>query len=351
MVSRRAYDFSAIGVRRAPLLVVIGSDAEAGERGRGGFRMAGNSDIHQLIPKTVPFDQLNLGRQFLKAHDRPDPERYDCVLNLVTDPDQHPRTLERLRKLLRPYHGRVINRPEAVLRTSRDQVARRLAGIDGLRVPRVLRLRNPRPGGASAAVARAGLPFPLIARLAGTHTGQIIGLVEGAGPLDAACAGPGEFILTEFVDFASEDGLYRKYRLWSFGGRAILKQAIVSDRWNIHNSDRARVMRDRPDLIAEEQRLLERPEGAFPEPIHAMFRQVQQRMGLDFFGMDFGIDKSGQAVLFEANATMSFLVAAADPRFDYLDQAVGPASDAFARMLLPDRLATSPAVVQLPQGG
>ena len=334
-----AYDFSAIGARTAPLLVVIGSDGDAGERGRGGFRLAGNSDVHQLIPETVAFDQLNLGKQFLKAQGRPDPARYDCVLNLVTDPDQHPQTLERLRKLLRPYRGRVINRPEAVLRTSRDQVARRLAGIDGLRVPKVVRLRNPRPGAAAAAVARAGLTFPLIARLAGTHTGQIIGLLGSAGQLDEACVGPGEFILTEFVDFASADGLYRKYRLWSFGGRAILKQAIVSDRWNVHNSDRERIMRDRPDLIAEEQRLLERPDGAFPEPIHAMFRQVQQRMGLDFFGMDFGIEPSGQAVLFEANATMSFLMVAADSRFRYLDEVVGPAREAFASMLFPGRQA------------
>ena len=330
-----AYDFSAIGNRKAPLLVVIGSDEDARERSRGGYHIGGNSDVHQLIPETLPFDQLNLSKQFLNAPGRPDPARFECVLNLVTDPDQHPRTLERLRKLLRGYRGRVINRPEAVLRSTRDQVARRLAGISGLRVPRIIRLRNPRPGVASAAVARAGLPFPVIARLAGTHTGQIIGLVDNAGQLDAACAGPGEFIITEFVDFAGDDGLYRKYRLWSFGGQAILKHAIISDRWNVHNADRGRVMVHRKDLIDEERRLVERLEGALPEPIHAMFREVQQRIGLDFFGMDFGIDKSGQAVLFECNATMGFLMTPSHPRFSYLDALIAPSRQAFVEMLFP----------------
>jgi hypothetical protein len=257
------------------------------------------------------------------------------VLNLITDPDQNPKTLETLRKMLRGYGGRVINPPEAVLRSTRDQVAKRLAGVQGLRVPKVLRLRNPGPRAATAAAASAGFAFPGIARMAGTHTGQIIGVVDGIDALEAACAGPGDYIVTEFVDFASADGLYRKYRLWSFGGSAILKHMIVSDQWNVHNHDRERVMAVRPDLIAEEMRLLARADGAFPERIHAMFAGVQQRMGLDFFGMDFGIDASGQAVLFEANATMSFLMKATHPRFRYLDEVASPSRQAFWKMLYP----------------
>ena len=331
-----SYDFSAIGARKAPLLVIVGSDADPNEKRSGGYSVAGNSDVFQLIPETFAFEQLNLSKQFLRRQGRPDVAGYDCVLNLVTDPDQHPKTLEVLRKLLRGYRGRVINRPESVLRSTRDQVARRLTGIDGLRVPKVLRLRNPKPGAASASAARAGLSFPVILRQAGTHTGDIIGLIEDPGKLDSACAGSGDFVVTEFVDFRSDDGLYRKHRLWSFGGSAILKHVIVSDRWNIHNHDRSRVMVDRPDLMEEEIGRLARPEGVYPDCVHAMFAAVQQRMGLEFFGMDFGIGSSGQAVLFEANATMSFQANASDPRFRYLDDVTDPARQAFWKMLFPE---------------
>ena len=328
-----AYDFSAIGARKAPLLVVVGSDADPREKARGGYRMAGNSDVHQLIPDSVPTDQLNLSKPFLADRGRPDPAQYERVLNLVTDPDQHPRTLARLAKLLRGYKGKVVNRPEAILKTTRDQVARRLANVDGLRVPKVLRLHNPKAGAARLAAERAGVSFPLIIRRAGTHTGDIIGLVDDPGQLDSACHGGGDFIATEFVDFVSADGLYRKYRLWSFGGQPVLKHVVISDQWLIHNNDRERIMLGRPELIAEERRMLGCPEGDFPEPIRAMFGQVQRRMGLDFFGMDFGIDAAGQAVLFEANATMSFIMAAANPAFRYLDTAVEPAKAAFRDML------------------
>jgi hypothetical protein len=330
-----AYDFSAIGRPPAPLLLIIGGDGEAIASRRGGFRVGGNSDVYQLIPETVPFEQLNMSQQFLKRPGRPDPAGFSCVLNLVTDPDQHPRTLERLAKLLRGYRGRVINRPEFVLRSTREQVAKRLAGTPCLRVPKVLRLRNPKPGAASAAVGRAGISFPLIVRKAGTHTGDIIGLIEDGESLESACACGGEIILTEFIDFASPDGLYRKYRLWAFGKRTILKQMIISDQWNIHNHDRNRIMAGDHKLIAEEKRMMRRPEGDFAPAVHAMFDAVRQRMGLDFFGMDFGILPSGEAVLFEANSTMSFKMTADDPRFAYLDDVIVPSRAAFAAMLAP----------------
>lgn len=327
-----AYDFSAIG-RGAPLLVVHGSDADPAAKQQGGFRVGGHSDVYKLLPESLAFEQANLGPQFLKKQGRPDLARFKYILNLVTDPDQNPRTLETLQKLLRGYRGRVINRPEAVLRTGRDQVAKRLADVAGLRVPKVIRLRNPKPGAASAAALRAGMDYPIIARLAGTHTGKIIGLVESPGELDSACAGAGQFILIEFVDFRGDDGLYRKCRLWSFGQTTIFRHMLITDKWNVHVSERTRFMVNRPGLIEEEQRLLDRPEGAFPGTVHAVFDAVRERLGLDFFGMDFGIDAQGQVVLFEANATMSFFPLVAHPRFAYLEKILPPAQQAFRAML------------------
>jgi len=327
------YDFSAIGRRTSPLLVVHGSDGDAAAKAGGtGFRVGGNSDIYQLLPENLRIDQLNLSKQFLKGP-LPDLGGYECVLNLVTDPDQHPKTLERLQKLARGYTGRLINRPEMLLKTTRDQVAKRLSGIEGLRVPSLVRLHNPRPGAASAAAAKAGQSFPIIVRRPGTHTGEIIALVNNAEELDAAAAGHGHFFLIEFANFRSDDGLYRKYRLWSFGGLTIFRHLLATDNWNVHVKERTRFMRWRDDLIAEEQRVLDRPEGALPGFVHKVFDAVKERMKLDFFGMDFGIDRDGRIVLFEANATMNFFPLVADPRFAYLEQIRRPASQAFMAML------------------
>jgi hypothetical protein len=331
------YDLTAIGARTAPLLIVLGSDAGPAAKEQGGYRVTGSSDVYKLLPETMPFEQLNLSKQFLRQRGPPSLSGYDQVLNLITDPDQHSQSLETLRKLLRGFRGRVINRPEAVLRSTRDLVAKRLAGIAGLRVPAAVRLRNARPGAAIAAAERAVIAFPAILRRAGTHGGNVVGRVDSLDDLRAGLGEPGDYVLTEFVDFRSADGLYRKYRLWSFGGKAVLRHMLISDNWNIHVRERGRFMADRPDLIDEEIRALRRSDGAFPDAIHAMFRDVQQRIGLDFFGMDFGIDAEGRAVLFEANATMSFFPLVAHPRFAYLEQILEPARAAFEAMLAGDR--------------
>ena len=317
---------------RPPLLLIFGSDTEAKAKAEGGYRFGGNSDVFRLLPEGLRFDQLNLSKQFLDRPGRPSPANYPLVLNLVTDPDQHPRTLERLGKLLRGHRGRVFNPPDKVLKTSRHQVAQRLTGIDGLAVPKALRLANPSPGEPSRAAGEAGLAFPVIVRRTGTHTGRIVGLVESADQLESACAGRGDYFLIEFVDFVSADGLYRKYRFWSFGNRTVFKHVVISDQWNVHNKDRERTMADRPDLIKEERQLLSRPEGDFPDRVHRVFDEVRSRLGLDFFGMDFSIGKDGRLILFEANATMSYVMTF-DPRFHYLTLANEPARVAFREML------------------
>ena len=327
------YDFSAIG-RTAPLLIVHGGDSDPAVKSQGGgFLGRGNSDVYKLLGENAVFDQVNLSKAFQNNHPRPDVARFERVLNLVTDPDQHKRTLETLEKMLRKYRGQVINRPAAVLRTSRDQVAKRLAGIAGLHVPKVIRLRSGKADAAVQAVERAGFAFPGILRIAGTHTGNIVGIVAGLDELRAGLIDAGDHVLTEFVDFRSADGLYRKYRFFVFGPRAVFRHMIVGDNWNVHARDRVRFMVELPHLLEEEARLFEREKGAFPARVHAVVEAVRQRLGLDFFGVDFGISQSGEVVLFEANATMNFFPFMPDPRFAYIERCMEPAQRAFRQLL------------------
>ena len=321
------------GPAKASLLVVVGADRDMAARADGRRRIGGSTDLWRLLPETVPFDELHLNKRLLRQSARPDLLPYDRILNVVTDPDQNPEMLEALRKLLRGYRGKVFNPPEAVLRSTRDQVAGLLSGIDGLRVPRTIRLRTTKSAAVASAVERAGLQFPAILRVAGTHMGEVIGLVGGMDELISGLAEGGEHILTEFVDFRSEDGLYRKYRVYFFGRHIVLRHMIASDRWNIHVSERGRFMGDHLHLRQEELRLFARPDAAFAPAVLAAFKGVRERMPLDFFGLDFGMTREGEVVLFEANATMSFFPLFRDPRFAYVHRCVAPAQRAFRAMV------------------
>jgi hypothetical protein len=320
-------------VRQAQLLFVIGSDEPPVMTNEGRPKYSGCTDLHRLFDKREPVHILRLDKHALRQRKRPELHPYRSIVNFITDPDQNPRTLDNLKKLLREYRGKVINRPEAVLRSTRDQVARLLDGIPGLIAPKVIRLRNPRPDLAAQSIERAGMRFPLIVRLAGTHTGRIVGLFDNMADLRAAITEPGEHIITEFVDYSDPDGIYRKYRCFFFGGQTILRHRLASDHWSVHAKDRMRFMIDKPDLMEEEKSLFDRPEGVFPPNVLEALSAVRERMPLDYFGMDFGLAQDGRVVLFEANATMNFFPFLADPRLAHVKSCLKPASEAFHAML------------------
>lgn len=333
-----------MSARQASLLFAIGSDQLAGTTSDGRPKFAGCTDLHRLFDRREPVHILQLDRNMLRQRRRPELHPYRVILNLVTDPDQNPRTLENLRKLLRDYSGPVINRPEAVLRSTRDQVAMLLDGMPGLIAPEVIRARNSRPGLVAGAIERAGLTFPLIVRLAGTHTGKIVGLFDTIDELRAGVTQPGEHIITRFVDFRGEDGLYRKYRAFFIGKKIIFRHKLISDTWSVHAGDRMRFMADRPELVAEEQAMFESAGGALPAAVIDTLNAVRDRMPLDYFGMDFGVLPDGQVVLFEANATMNFFPFLPDPRFAYVRACQKPAAQAFHKML-----ARAPSIAATPE--
>jgi hypothetical protein len=328
------------GTGPAPVLIVYGGDREFEGYAPGRVRYPGLSDVDGLLADGVPAKRLNLGKDLgpmlhslRKSGRGGNLSAFACVLNLISDADHSPNTLEALHLLLRGFGGRVINRPEAVLRSSRDEVANVVTGVPGLLVPRVLRVRGGDPDAALATVLEGGLAFPLIVRRTATHRGRTMVLVANDGEFRSAVADDGEYFAIEFLDYRSADGLYRKYRIWSFGGRQVFRHLATTDQWIVHVTPGNEYMYDRPDLIEEEVRLMERPEGAFPSEVHAIVAEIGERLGLDYFGVDFGFHPDGRIVLFEANAAMTYFPMVPDPRFQFRQRLLVPAEEAFMAML------------------
>jgi hypothetical protein len=263
----------------------------------------------------------------------------DALLNLITDPDQNPRTLAVLARILESYDGRVINRPEAVIASSRDTVARQLAGIDGAIVPRVARLDGNDRDAAAAAIA--DMAFPLILRPTHTHRGNIVGLMGNARDLLATLEPGGRYFATEFVDFRSADGAWRKYRFYFIGGWWGFYHMIALDQWNVHWSEAVKFMAAHPWMIEEEKRLVTAGVSGMPAPAQAALQAIGEAMELDFFGIDFGLAADGRLVLFEANATMNMFPFVDGPQFDHLKAFLPPARRVFHKLLFDEDLPES----------
>ena len=316
----------------ADLLFIIGSGDDADRITQAGSKIVvtGASDLTKLLAPPEPHHRLHVTRNYFRQGRQADLTGYKVLLNLITEPEANARSLENLKKLLRGMPGRVINRPEAVLRSTRDQVAQILSGVPGLIVPKAVRLNGSKPAVGRSAIEKAGLAPPVILRQVGTHSGKIVGRFDRVDEAMSALT-PGDHVATQFVDFASSDGLYRKYRTFFIGERIVLRHMLVSDHWNVHAKDRSRFMAEHPDTVSEERALME--SGDPFADVRRVLEAVRERMPLDFFGMDYGVTQAGDVVLFEANATMSFFPFSPDPQFEYLKRCFAPAQAAFRELL------------------
>jgi hypothetical protein len=317
-----------------PLLLIFGGGDEADQIRRSGERItiAGSADLGKLLTNRDLIHRLLITRNHRPQ--RTELSGYPVVVNMITEAETSARILGDLKNLLSGFAGRVINPPDAVLGSTRDEVAQLLSGIPGLVVPKIVRLSGGDAPLAARMIESAGIVPPIIVRRAGTHTGRTVGLHGSIDEAVAVLQGGHDYLATQFVDFASPDGLYRKYRVYFIGPHIVLRHMYVSDDWNVHSKDRARFMGPRPDVVAEERALIASEEPFGPD-VRKAFRAVRDRMPLDFFGMDFGILPDGNVVLFEANATMSYfpLWRDDDPQFEYLKRCVPPARAAFMELL------------------
>ena len=314
-----------------PLLLVFGGGDEGDRVSRSGTRtyVIGSSDLGRLLPNREMIRRLLVTSE--PGHI--DLSRFPVIVNMITEAEKSAKVLANLKAILAGVPSRVINPPDAVLRSTRDQVAALLDGIPGLIVPKTVRLSGDHEKTAGT-IRRNGLAAPIIVRQVGTHTGRTVELYQSVDEAVASLEPGRDFIATEFVDFVSSDGIYRKYRVFFIGNDTVLRHMYASDHWNVHSPDRTRFMAPRPDIIAEERALIGKDQPFGPE-VQAVFREVRARMPLDFFGLDFGFTPDGNVLLFEANATMSFfpLWRSDDPQFEYLSQCLPPAQRAFVKLV------------------
>jgi hypothetical protein len=213
-----------------------------------------------------------------------------------------------------------------------------------------VRFSAAKPAIAERMIRSAGIEPPIILREAGTHGGKIVGCFDSVEATVAALQGGRDHVATQFVDFSSADNLYRKYRVYFIGKGKVLRHMLISDHWNVHAKDRLRFMAERPELVAEERALFESDDYPLPfsPKVRAALHRVAERMGMDFFGMDFGVTRDEQVVLFEANATMRFFPYSPEPMFEYSLRSFAPAQAAFRDMLgLEPQPATLPYEIKL----
>jgi len=241
------------------------------------------------------------------------------VVNGIGDADVRSQALEAAQSILARTRAPVVNPPAAVLVTGRSSNAVRLSAVPGVLTPRTTDLPRKHLESANAAQILAGHGFssPLLVRAPGYHMGQHFHRVDSPGQLPAALAElPGsDVIVIEYLDGCGSDGKIRKYRVLMVGGHLYPVHLAISSQWKIHYFSAE--MEDHPEHRAEEAAFLSDMPAVLGLQTLTALRGIQSALGLDYGGVDFGLNARGQLLIYEANATMAVYRPDPDPKWDY----------------------------------
>jgi hypothetical protein len=267
---------------------------------------------------------------------------HDVAFVAVAEADENRAILDLLAKGVATWPRPVLNEPDRISQLTRDGAWALLASIAGVHMPISLRVdRASFLGFARGEAAPARIPttlpinlrFPIIARPIGSHAG------EGLEKLDDRAAILGylarqaqaEFFISPFVDYRSEDGLFRKYRVALIDGEAFAGHMAISSHWMIHylNAD----MIDNGRNRSEEATFMQDFDSDFGARHQKALREIAQRSGLDYLIMDCGETRDGQLLIFEVGNAM--IVHAMDPEhiFPYKATQMRKLFGAFQAML------------------
>jgi tetratricopeptide (TPR) repeat protein len=253
---------------------------------------------------------------------------YDVVFNAIADADAGAPDLDAASHLVPYLRHELLNKVDQVRRTRRHLAADLFAGIDGLILP------NAELVSYSALEKQGGPLGRRLVRPAGAHGGDALELIETQEQLAIYLQrykSPGYFV-TDFIDFASADGLFRKYRFIFIDRIAYPYHLAIMDHWKVHYH------RASMDLSAskkrEEELFLTDYTKVFTGIAAGALQAVGQAMDLDYAGIDCALMPDGRVLLFEANPAMLVHLMDSPIDFPYKHRAVPKIRNAMSDMLL-----------------
>jgi len=233
---------------------------------------------------------------------------HDVAIVVASDSEECRETLALIEKAAPRWPRPLLNRPDLIGNLDRDKLYRLLAGIPGLEIPSTIhatraQLTDLAQGRIACEDIAGELRFPMIARPRGTHAGVGLAKLDDAPGLAAYLAEREEqdFFVARFVDYASPDGLYRKYRLAMVDGKPYACHMAIADRWDIWYLNAYMAFSE--EKRAEEAVFMLDFDHAFAARHKAALDEMSRRVGLDYFIVDCAENQNRELLVFEADNT------------------------------------------------
>jgi glutathione synthase/RimK-type ligase-like ATP-grasp enzyme len=261
---------------------------------------------------------------------------HDIAIVVVPDDDKTQKVLDEIEHLSAAWPRKMLNPPQHIRSLDRDRLYRLLKSVPGLAIPMTARLSRDDLAALDDANLSQWLAdgtFPLIVRPTGSHAGRGLAKLDTSSEIADYLAGrtEGDFFISRYVDYASPDGLFRKYRIVCVDGVPYACHMAVADEWKVWYLNAN--MRLDESKRAEEAHFMATFDQEFAGRHAGALSETMRRVGLDYFQIDCAETKDGNLLVFEADNTA--IVHNMDPQaiFPYKPPQMNKVFDAFVTML------------------
>jgi hypothetical protein len=263
---------------------------------------------------------------------------HDVAIVIASDSEECRAALGIIDQAAARWPRPMLNPPRLVCNLDRDKLHGLLRGIEGLDIPATAcvtraQLSDFAQANLSFAEIVAELEVPIIIRPRGSHAGVGLAKLDDRAALARYLAQrpEQEFFVSRFVNYASEDGLFRKYRVVFVDGRPYACHMAIADRWDIWYLNAGMSVSAAKRL--EEETFMRTFDIGFARRHQTALAAVADRIGLDYFAIDCAENRRGELLIFEADNTA--VVHNMDPPevFPYKPPQMRKIFEAFAAML------------------
>src|ERR1700737_2428549 len=263
---------------------------------------------------------------------------HDVAVVIASDSEECRDALAIVDRMAPRWPRPMLNPPRLVGNLDRDKLHQLLRGIEGLDIPATVCVTQAQLSDVAGsnllwADIAAELQFPAIIRPRGSHAGVGLAKVDDRAAialyLDERVEQ--EFFVSRFVDYANDDGLFRKYRIVFIEGRPYACHMAIADRWDIWYLNAG--MSDNAAKRLEEETFMRTFDAGFARRHQTALAGMAERIGLDYFTIDCAENKRGELLIFEADNTAVVHNMDSPDLFPYKPPQMRAIFEAFAAML------------------
>ncbi len=302
------------------------------------IEMGGNTPIEFLLEGS----EVCLTTLYVSS-DRPLPSplpEHDAAMVIAPgDSDSTRQFLRAIEDHLAHWPRPVLNMPQKIRNTEREQLYALLGGHPKISVPTTIRcnralLGDLGQGSLTISDVLPGLDFPVIVRPVGAHAGRNLEKLTCYTKIESYlknCQDP-EFFVSEFLDYRSADGAFRKFRIVFVNGHPLPCHMAIADEWKVWYLN-AEMGRSRAKRAEEEDFMVNFNRGFGVRHGEAL-SAIAQSIELEYFGVDCAESSDGRLIVFEADNALIVHDMDSDQVFPYKKPQMQNIFSAFVDMVL-----------------